>query len=104
MKAGVSPASLEFRLGHSYPRFSQKGVLWSSVGIDPDIFYSSCDRKIEGSGWVLDTFVNMILYATISPDISKMNSANGSVRINTRENQTSLFQFKNDEYAGVGVL
>jgi hypothetical protein len=46
----------------------------------------------------------MILYATISPDISKMNSANGSVRFNPRENQTSLFQFKNDEYAGVGVL
>ena len=48
--------------------------------------------------------VNMILSVTISPDISKKNSANGSVRFNPWESQTSLFQFKNDEYAGAGVL
>jgi hypothetical protein len=53
---------------------------------------------------VLDTVVNMILSGTISPDISKMNSVNGSVRLNPWESQTSLFQFKNDEYAGAGVL
>ena len=53
---------------------------------------------------VLDTVVNIILSATISPDISKMDSMTGSVRLNPWESQSSLFQSKTDEYAGAGAL
>jgi len=53
---------------------------------------------------VLDTVVKMIISATISPDISKMVTVNGSVLLNQQESQSSVFQSKNDEYAGAGAL